>query len=108
MTAPFVLSTPPSTEAVARTSPSSPFGSPSATSASVETCSSPRNRITITPWVERPSRLISSAAIRITVPPVEIIITCIPSRTMRAPASWPFASVSWTVFTPRPPRPLRG
>ena len=37
--------------------------------------SSPRRRITITPWVERPSRLTSSTGIRITVPPVEISIT---------------------------------
>ena len=41
----------------------------------LETCSSPRRRITITPCVERPRRLISSTGIRITVPPFEISIT---------------------------------
>ena len=49
---------------------------PSITSARLDTfSSSPRRRITITPCVERPSRLTSSTRIRITVPPVEISIT---------------------------------
>ena len=47
----------------------------STTGASDETSSPSRSRITITPCVERPSRLISSTGIRITVPPVEISIT---------------------------------
>ncbi len=60
-------------DAVSRTSASS---SPdSTTGASDETCSPSRSRITITPCVERPSRLTSSTAMRITVPPVEISIT---------------------------------
>src|SRR3954447_17419661 len=50
--------------------------SDSTTGASAETrSSSVLNRITITPWVERPDRLMSSAGILIMVPPVEISIT---------------------------------
>ena len=49
--------------------------SDSATGANVETFSSPRSRITITPRVERQRRLTSSTGIRITVPPSEISIT---------------------------------
>ena len=48
---------------------------PSMTGASDETISPSRSRITITPCVERPSRLTSSTGILITVPPVEISIT---------------------------------
>src|SRR6266516_3130024 len=50
--------------------------SDSTTGASAETrSSSVLKRITITPWVERPERLMSSTGILITVPPVEISIT---------------------------------
>src|SRR4029078_10597832 len=49
--------------------------SESTTGAIADTSSPSRSRITITPCVERPSRLTSSTCIRITVPPVEISIT---------------------------------
>ena len=49
--------------------------SESATGARLETFSPSRSRTTITPWVARPSRLISSTDMRITVPPVEISIS---------------------------------
>ena len=50
--------------------------SAAATGARLETCSPSRRRITITPWVARPERLIPSTGMRITVPPSEISITC--------------------------------
>jgi hypothetical protein len=49
--------------------------SDSTTGAKADTRSASRRRITITPYVERPSRFTSSTGIRITVPPVEISIT---------------------------------
>jgi len=42
---------------------------------SEDTFSPSRSRTTITPWVARPSRLISSTGMRMTVPPVEMSIT---------------------------------
>src|SRR5262249_50391462 len=47
----------------------------STTGARLETCSPSRRRITITPWVARPERLMSSTGMRMTVPPSEISIT---------------------------------
>src|SRR5262245_34418699 len=47
----------------------------STTGARLETVSPGRGRMTITPCVERPERLMSSTGIRITVPPLEISIT---------------------------------
>src|SRR2546421_33052 len=46
----------------------------------LETRSSRRRRITITPCVERPRRLTSLTGILMTVPPVEISISWSPSR----------------------------
>jgi len=53
-------------------------------------------------------QMFKETGIRMTVPAVEISITWYPSRTTRAPASFPRASVSCTVLTPIPPRPFRG
>ena len=56
-------------------SSSSASSSEPTTGASVATCSPSRRRITITPCVARPARLIPSTGIRITVPPSEMSIT---------------------------------
>ena len=56
----------------------------------------------MTPCVARPDRLMSSADMRMTVPPSEISITAYPSRTIRAPASFPFASTSFAVLHAHP------
>ena len=45
------------------------------TGARLETCSPSRRRMTITPWVARPERLMPSTGVRIMVPPSEISIT---------------------------------
>src|SRR6266545_7467297 len=47
----------------------------STTGARLDTVSPGRGRITITPWVARPERLMSSTAMRITVPPLEMSMT---------------------------------
>ena len=67
---------PASTAASADASIVASVSSLSTTGAMPETnSSSPRRRITITPWVARPARRMPSTGILITVPEVEISIT---------------------------------
>ncbi len=64
--------------------------------------------MTFTPWALRPVTRMSSTRVRMTVPfSVSTISSSLPPTRVRV-TSGPVLSVTSSVMTPRPPRPLLG
>jgi hypothetical protein len=78
------------------------------TGASATTWAPSPTRIVRTPWLDRPTRRISPAGTRITVPLEEIANRSCYLDPTNAPASSPVFFVIWWPITPFPPRPFTG
>ena len=78
------------------------------TGAIAATVSPSSTRIVRTPCELRPTRRMSAAATRCTLPAEEIVNRSWSFDPTNAPASSPVFRVSWWPITPLPPRPLTG
>src|SRR5581483_6505795 len=78
------------------------------TGASATTVAPSSTRIVRTPWLARPTRRMSEAATRITIPDEEMTNMSWSFDPMKAPASSPVLRVSACPITPLPPRPFVG